>query len=388
MKISMIELVSSHGGMNYYDYGLMAALANQGHEVTLFTSSELKFDISNNKNLNVDLVYSGLFTSHTKLTKIMKFIQGTYQAIHKTKKNGCRIVHFQIFSITFLELFVVWLCKRNKLKVIVTVHDVESFSKKNSKRIAEEFYKRTDSLVVHNKISYDTLVEFLRKIPNSEGLIKNCNIVHHGSYIGLLPQKIDKAKAKVNFNLSSNTFVFLFFGQIKKVKGLEILLEAYSKLLKGTSKKVMLLIAGKVWKDDFSIYEKIILENNLTEYIHMDIKYIPDEDIVNYYSAADCLVLPYKKIFQSGVLLMAQSYNIPVIVSNLQGMTEIIDDGENGFVFESENSDSLCKKMCDVLNYSNLEGILEKSYAKLEKEYDWNTIASQQVVIMKAILDK
>lgn len=120
----------------------------------------------------------------------------------------------------------------------------------------------------------------------------------------------------------------------------------------------------------------------------MDIKYIPDSDIVKYYSAADCIVLPYKKIFQSGVLLMAQSYKVPVIVSDLPGMTEIVENLKNGFIFESESVDDLVISMEKVISCDDLNSICENAYNKLLEKYNWDVIAEKQAAVMLGMLNE
>lgn len=387
MNISMIEMVSSHGGMNYYDYGLMNSLSKLGHKVTLYTSSSLNFNFENS-GATVDLCYDGMFSAKNKFVKLFKYIKGTNEALRKSKRNGVTIIHFQIFAITLLETYVVYKCKKMGFKVIVTVHDVDSFNKNNKLGLTKYFYNRVDKIIVHNQVSYNTLSNYLSNYNNSKHLLSKCNIIPHGSYIGMLPDKINKVDAKKKFGISENTFTFLFFGQIKRVKGLDILLQAYSRLLKETDRSVKLIVAGKIWKDDESIYSKIIEDNNLIPNLILDIKYIKDEDIVNYYSAADCIVLPYKKIFQSGVLLMAQSYGIPVIVSDLLGMTEIVTDQENGFVFKSESIDDLKRVLEKVMLYPDFKIIEEKAYNKLINEYNWDIIAEKQIALMKSMIDE
>lgn len=386
MNIAMIEMVSSHGGMNYYDYGLLNGLGKLGSNITLFTSESLRFDLSKNQSIKVSYTYKNLFKGN-KIEKLLRYIVGTVKSLWQIKSEKIKVVHFQIFAISFLEVFVVWLLKLNRLKIVVTIHDVESFSKKNNERLSKYFYKKVDAAIVHNKASYDVLLNYLKSIKLYEKAINKCHIVHHGSYIGMLPNIIEKKDAKSKFDISDDTFVFLFFGQIKTVKGLDILLESYSKLVVNTTRKVKLIIAGKVWKSDWTLYEEIIKKNNLSKHICLNIKYVPDEDVVYYYSAADCVVLPYKKIFQSGVLLMAQSYNTTVLVSNLPGMTEVVTDNENGFVFKNESVESLYLKMKEIMEYKNLERISKNAYEKLEKEYDWNEIAKQQMQIMEKVVN-
>ena len=113
-------------------------------------------------------------------------------------------------------------------------------------------------------------------------------------------------------------------------------LEEAAKSLKPAFKKVVdtnsdivLLIAGKPWEDDFDEYQKIIDRNNLSKHIILHTKFIPHEDVKHYYCVSDLVVLPYKKIYQSGVLMMTLSYERPAIVSNLPSLMEVISDNEN-----------------------------------------------------------
>lgn len=389
MKISMIEPVSSHGGMNYYDYGLMKGFSNNNCYVTLYTSCPLNFDISQYSNLNVKYFYEGIYSGKNKIKRFFKYFHGTVLALKDSKKNGTQAIHFQVFAISILEIIVICLIKIFHFPVVVTVHDIESFNKTNTKGFTKFFYCHVDKIIVHNKISYNVLCESVKLYKYAQNIINNTHIIHHGSYIGMLYDKMNKVAAKQSFGINQDCFTFLFFGQIKQVKGLDILLQSLAKVVKNnTNNKVKLIIAGKVWKDDFSIYQNIIDDNNLSDYIILEVKYIRDDDVVKYYSAADCIVLPYKKIFQSGVLLMAQSYKIPVLVSDLPGMMEIVQDGENGFVFHSDDYKDLADKMSKIIKLSDFEikEIVEQGYKKLQTDYSWDIIAKQQLTVIAEML--
>ena len=164
---------------------------------------------------------------------------------------------------------------------------------------------------------------------------------------------------------------------IKKVKGLEILLQAL-KLVIEKYNDVLVVIAGKVWKNDFILYQKIIDENNLQDYCFLHTKFIPQEDIEHYYCACDLVVLPYKKIYQSGVLMMSMSYEKAVIVSDLPPLIEVVEDMKTGFVFESENSESLSEKLNRILSDTNkLEEVRIEGSNHIKSKYDWLEIGKE-----------
>ena len=93
----------------------------------------------------------------------------------------------------------------------------------------------------------------------------------------------------------------------------------------------------------------IIDENNLSNYCLLHTKFIPHADVEHYYCAADLVVLPYKKIYQSGVLVMTLSYGKPALVSDLPPLKEVVTDMQTAFLFESENSISLAEKLNLIL---------------------------------------
>jgi glycosyltransferase involved in cell wall biosynthesis len=232
-------------------------------------------------------------------------------------------------------------------------------------------YKLTDRIITHNEFSK---LEILNVNADSSSCI---SIVPHGSYTPFINIQYDKEKSKEQLGIPNNRRILLFFGMIKKVKGLEVLLSA----LKGVIKKnpdVLLVIAGRVWENDFSAYQKIIDENNLSEYILLHTKFIPQEDVEHYYCASDLVILPYKKIYQSGVLMMTLSYERPALVSDLPPLKEIISDNENGFLFKTENVSDLTAKLNSILSDKGLmEEVRVKGAELINTKYDWGEIGRQ-----------
>jgi len=102
-------------------------------------------------------------------------------------------------------------------------------------------------------------------------------------------------------NLDQNRQYILFFGRLKPTKRLDVILRAMPQI----DSSIHLIIAGHSGKEDFSQYQEIIDELNLTDRLVLDVNYISEKKRELYFKATDSLVLPYELIFQSGVLLMA-----------------------------------------------------------------------------------
>ena len=150
---------------------------------------------------------------------------------------------------------------------------------------------------------------------------------------------------------------------------------------------MFLVIAGRVWKNDFSIYQKIIDDNKLLNYCLIHNKFIPHEDVDHYYASADLVVLPYTRIYQSGVLMMSMSYEKAVIVSDLPPLTAVVQDMKTGFVFESENPKSLSEKLNRILSDANkLEEVRIKGSEHIKSKYDWLEIGKATKKSYQSIL--
>ena len=196
----------------------------------------------------------------------------------------------------------------------------------------------------------------------------------HGNYTPFINVKNDKEKSRKRLAIPNDKKVLLFFGIIKQVKGLDVLLHALKDVIKESS-DVLLLIAGKPWEDDFTNYQRIIHENNLSDYCLLHTKFIPHADVEHYYCAADLVVLPYKKIYQSGVLVMTLSYGKPALVSDLPPLKEVVTDMQTAFLFESENSISLAEKLnLILLDSEKLEQVRINGEELINTKYDWNEI--------------
>jgi len=107
--------------------------------------------------------------------------------------------------------------------------------------------------------------------------------------------------------------------------------------------KFQLTIAGRPSHTSFESYKSLIKELNLSKHVQTYLRYIKNDEIANFYRQADLVVMPYKMISQSGVLLLSMSYRKPVLVSNLPSFTDIIIHRENGFVFQSNNTNDLSR---------------------------------------------
>ena len=161
------------------------------------------------------------------------------------------------------------------------------------------------------------------------------------------PEKMDKIDARKKLNLKSENII-LYFGIIREYKGFDILLKAVSEL-KDKRTDFHLLAAGECYGSDEK-YTKLISDLGISNYITWHNRYIPDKDVALYFSAADVVALPYRSASQSGITQIAYYYNIPVIVTKVGGLPEIVDEGKSGFIIKPENPTELATVLSENLN--------------------------------------
>jgi len=132
-------------------------------------------------------------------------------------------------------------------------------------------------------------------------------------------RKIDKEEAKRRLGIKEN-YIILYFGLIRKYKGVNHLIEGFSQIPPEEAGPFRLLVVGEVW-DDLGLKE-LIEASPQRDKITLRDEYVPDEDVSLYFSAADLLVLPYLRASQSGVAHIAITYGMPVITTKVGGLAE------------------------------------------------------------------
>lgn len=271
------------------------------------------------------------------------------------------------------------------------MHDVESFEKyakgDSSKHNFDRFLSLFDGVVVHTDYARQ---ELLKQVSSDVIDAKKIQTIYACDldYDSLAVSGMGKSLAREHLGLPQERKIVLFFGQIKKVKGLDVLLEALA-IASQKEPSILLVIAGKVWKDDFSEYGNIIKRHGLELYIDQRIGFINNDDVPFYFNAADVIALPYKKIYNSGVLIRAMSFGTPVVASDFGPFKEFIQDSENGYLFETGNAGSLAIKLQTMLDKeTSLESVSLAEKEFIKRNFSLNKIGKQYLELYQAILEE
>jgi len=147
-------------------------------------------------------------------------------------------------------------------------------------------------------------------------------------------EKLDRQSACELLGIDPENQYMLFFGMIRKYKGLDLLLNSFA-LLKEKMPKLRLIIAGEYYEDEGK-YKAMIQELGLTDQIINVNQYIPNDEVNRYFSAADIVTQTYHTATQSGITQIAYHFEKPMLVTDVGGLSEIVPHGEVGYVVEKE----------------------------------------------------
>ena len=365
MKIAIIDPTGIKAGMNCYDLGLLNALNKKGVQVFLFSNFT-------DKNFLHITQFNYFLNERSNVVRMtLNYISSYFKAIIKCKNAEVSWIILHVFHTTLKDSFPFFLLKLFRFKIIAIIHDVSSLTKAENNFLRKEMYRLSTVLIVHNEASKKSIELKLSKKEK-----KKLRIISHGNFSEFIfPDTKDYSES---FQINPDYKYLLFFGQIKRVKGLDILLKAVPLL----SDKYKIIIAGRPQKDDFSYYENIIQELGISDRIIKIIRFITDEERDFLFKNCHALILPYRKIFQSGVLLLSMSYGLPVIASDLEANREIIINNKNGILFEDGNYTDLASKIEILFSDNLIEKIKTNTFSTAQNRYSWSTISDEYQKIL------
>ncbi len=396
MKIILIQpTADKRGHYGIYTVNVCQGLAKLGHEVTLFTNKVypekfLKekalftiiewrknayafetFDEIKNKNPFL-YTWAYLRNSFVVLRAGLRFAKG---------KNFDIV---QVFDTEYSIASLLFLIYGKSLPIILMVN-APNFAFKEFTgpwiiKIYKEFQKRILKKVLGSKIcGVNMLGEFhareFRKqfdLPPSFPIA----IIYDGADAPEIC--LDKATARAKIGISHSVTLFLFFGMMRKDKGIEYLLQAVS-LLK--DKDFKLLLAGSLFDYKKEDILKLIDDYGIKDKVITKFDYISDRDVHDYFFASDALILPYISLYRGGsgpLLKEAAVCKVPAIVSDVSEMGPLVKKYNMGFVAEPENALSLSEAIKKFLQLSDKERDIlgenafkvANTWSKMAKDYE------------------
>ena len=249
--------------------------------------------------------------------------------------------------------------KNKHTKVIVIVDNIIPHEKRIGDTILNKYFvKSVDAFLAMSQSVLDDLKTFDSEKPKI--------LSPHPLYDNFGPVK-SRDEALKALALEPQFNYMLFFGIIRQYKGLDILLKAFAdkRLNNG---KLKLIVAGEFYEDD-TVYRELIEKHQLHDAVVLATKFIPDEEVVDYFCVADIIVQPYKHATQSGVTQIAYHFEKPMLVTDVGGLKEIVPHNKVGYV-TNPNEQDVADALVDFYENNRYEAFLI-GVKEEKKKYTW-----------------
>lgn len=299
------------------------------------------------KNIEISFIDEGIVKNHYLLNLLIFPFRLIYYRIlgysifhlHWVKFNLPLDGLFFLYVSFVYTLFNVLLIKILGYKLVWTVHNLlpHEQATSNDLYVSRFISKVADAKIIHSS-------KLIAKMNEKGFNIANIFCIPHGNYIDVYPNNISKSIARKNIGIN-NEFVFLFFGMVRRYKGILQLVESFIRL-ETKYKNIKLVIAGSV--NDHSLLKDI--KRYKSSNIIYNLKSIKDEEIQIYMNSCDVVVLPFTETSTSGSAILAYSFKKSIIAPK---MGNIADFPQNtGYFYNPEILHGLEKKMEESINSS------------------------------------
>lgn len=248
---------------------------------------------------------------------------------------------------------------------IALLHNVKPHEKRFFDKAATNYFLNNhDGFVV---LSDAVEKDLLEVNPKAKVLkLKHPNYNHFGT-------KINQKEAIETLGLDFEKKTILFFGIIREYKGLDVLIDAFGSL----SDEFQLIIAGECY-GSFEKYSLQIEKNKNKDRIKLHLKYISDQEVATFFSAADVCILPYKSATQSGITAISHHFCVPIIATDVGGLKETIKNGQNGLIVESAETEKI-KYALEKYFKEALKLKFEEKLTEENEENSWTNFTSKIV---------
>ena len=377
-----------------YALPLLSALIDKGLTVDFIGNDKMQnAEIVKHGNVNYLNLRGDQNPEAPIQEKIIRIFKYYLKLIVYAARTDSRIFHilwlnkFEHFDRMLLNIYYKLLGK----KIIFTAHNINAGARDGrdsrlNKMTLTFLYAIVDHIFVHTDKMRKQLVSDYNILNNK------ISVIPFGINNHVPTTNLTRLQARDKLNLGADDKVVLFFGRIAPYKGLDLLIAAFDSLAR-RQRDVKLVIAGSIKGGSDSYWDDIkkeITGKGLTERVLINTSFIPDDEVEIYYKAADVLILPYRNIFQTGVMFLSYNYGLPVIATDVGSLKEEIVVDKTGLVCVPEDPLDLAGKI-ELYFQSELYRNLEENRIRImeyaNEKYSWAKIAETTVDVYKRLLD-
>ncbi len=291
------------------------------------------------------------------------------------------LLHAQWWSLPLVMIYAC-ICAVFKLRgkpVVFTIHNVlDHENSRIFKMASRRLFQLGDHFIVHTE-------EGCRQMQTHYAIpADRISVISHGSLDFHVKQQVNRDKIRQALDIKPRDKVVLLFGAVRPYKGIEIALEAFSRVLLEVPDSV-LIVAGKLWQK-WEPYQKLIDKYGIAKEVKTSLNYIPSNEVFRYYEAADLVILPYLQFSsQSGVGTTAVSFRKPMIVTSVGGLPNLVKNTD--YIVPPGNPDILAGKIIDCLSDPERLAAMAEDAGQVAADISWPAIAQKTQAIYQRLLN-
>lgn len=314
------------GGITTFNHRLCKELNSQGHacEIYSFSLQYPSFMFPGTSQYTDEPAPENI-TIHSVINSINPFNWIKIGRRLKKLKPDIIVVRFWLPFMGPAFGTILRIAKKNKHTRIICIADniIPHEKRFGDKPFTRYFLKPCDAFISMSEKVMSDLRKFDTKKPA---------VLHPHPLYDNFGEAVSKEAARQHLGLPATDKIILFFGFIRKYKGLDLLLEAMAnEQIKAAG--IKLLVAGEFYGDEKQ-YQEQIDTLGIRDQLILRTDFIPDNEVRYYLCAADAVIQPYRNATQSGVTPLAYHFEVPMVVTNVGGLPSMVDDKKTGIVVE------------------------------------------------------
>lgn len=378
MKILEVETFG-RGGLAHYVWNLSGALAGRGHEVVLATSA--RYELAGRPlpgGVRLAQPIGRLTSRIDRLPGPLAGLLRKAEAVRDAAALGRLarrldpdVVHLHCTNPAALLHLRALRRARGVLAAtahVVVPHEPIPFQKP----IVDRIHGIPDLVIAHSRVD-------AARLAGEHGVDPaRIAVIPHGEY-GFFEKAGDRtptrSEARSRLGLDEDAEVALFFGYVREYKGLDVLLDAWPTVVAGRP-RARLAVAGDPVRLPAPRRRELLARLDDSGAVHR-FGYVPFEEVATWFAAADVLVMPYRRISQSGVLFLGLALGVPIVASAVGALPEMLRDGEDAVLVPPGDAAALASALARVLADPELQRRLAEGGLRVSAAHSWDSIAAR-----------
>jgi len=333
LRVEMME-TGGWGGIHYYVYGLCQGLAAEPVDLVWLTHE--KHELEDRPH-------------HFPLARVFRrepYLRSLARLWRRWRVRRPQLLHLQSLLAPRKELLLFALCRLLGIRVVMTVHNVLPHEERPlEKSLYALYYRLADALILHSEQNRRRLLELVPGLEQGR-----LHLVEHGNYEHFADLELEKQEARRQLGLPAQARIALFFGALRPYKGVDLLIAAVGPVRRACPESFF-VVAGHVLVGERSQYEAQAAALGLGPAdLELRFSYLSTAQAIAYVCASDLVVLPYRQIYQSGVLLWAYSFGRPVLATRVGSFPECVEEGRSGWLVDPEDPRALEQALIRALS--------------------------------------